>query len=95
MTMAETLRAALTPEQRRWCDDAERAGLLTVDGFDLEVTDAGWQVILEWGAHGTDLEGAVLTREFVLASGMCGGSAVQLLMDATGVIAGMLAAGGA
>lgn len=86
MTIAETLRAALSREQWDWVVEAETAGLLVVDGWDITVTDAGWDVILGWGAHGTDLEGAELTREFVLAAGVHGGSAVQLLADACGVI---------
>lgn len=92
MTMAKTLRAALTREQWEWVEEAETAGLLVVDGWDITVTDAGWDVILEWGAHGTALEGVELTREFVLEAGV-GGSAVQLLADACGVIGRMLEEG--
>lgn len=88
--MAETLRAALSREQWEWVEEAATAGLLVVDGWDITVNDAGWDVILEWGAHGTDLEGVPLTREFVLASGVHGGSEVQLLADACGVIGHML-----
>lgn len=83
----------MTPFEARWCTDRVLDGTLEVDGDEIRVTDAGWDLILSVGAAGTELEGAELDREFVLGAAM-GAGEVACLYDAIGVLEGILFAVG-
>ena len=46
----------MTPFEARWCTDRVLDGTLEVDGDEIRVTDAGWDLILSVGAAGTELD---------------------------------------
>lgn len=81
----------MTPDQARWCSARVADGTLIIDGDDLRVTDAGWDLILTHGAAGTDLEGATLDRAFVLGAAM-GAGEVSVLYDTIGLLEAILLA---
>lgn len=81
----------MTPFEARWCTDRVLDGTLVIDGQDLIVTDAGWDLILSIGAAGTALEGAELDREFVLGA-YHGAGAVAILYNTIGLLEGILLA---
>ena len=83
----------MTPCEARWCTDRVLDGTLEVDGDELRVTDAGWDLILTVGAAGTELEGVELDREFVLGAAM-GAGEVACLYNAIAVLEGILFAAG-
>lgn len=90
--MRYEIAAALTPEQWEWTKAREADGTVSTESGELEVTDAGWDLILAVGALGTALEGAHLDREFVLGAA-AGAGAIPVLMDAIHKLEAILLAG--
>lgn len=93
MPMRYEIAAALSPEQWEWCKAREADGTLTYDeDGELEVTDAGWSLVLEVGALGTALEGAELDRAFVRGAA-AGAGDVAILVEAVHKLEAILLAG--
>lgn len=81
----------MTPDQARWCTERVHDGTLSIDGDELTVTDAGWDLIMAIGAAGTVLEGETLDRAFVLGAAL-GAGEVSILFDTIVKLDGILVA---